>query len=387
MNRLMYRVTNYSSAKISNIRLKVRLESYESISEKFSLDGGATLNIPVTVGGYDDLPDFSSLDLTIEIKPNPDETIEIIKTGEIDVSDGMLVTTILNEEFALGGTGVLRFTIENTGGDEIEILSSLNSGRKASDEVIFYLLDFDGNVLSSEPYKQNLGDGIFNLLNGKSVARIPSGSVFTSGPVSINIPSNAPEFLTVRMEISNIYHDFGKTEQVTMKGLETTHDITMTDTPYTGIVTEILPQTSNGDEDITIKGKAIKRDTGDPKGNVYLKLVLSVGGFERSFSVYTEDDGSFTYTFQPYNGESGVYNVYAIHPELYDKPVQNGFVIKKISVDYEEFNVSLPKNYKQPFKINVTAGEGTEVNNLYIEYNAEDQKDGDFSEGVNIETG
>jgi len=37
------------------------------------------------------------------------------------VAEGMLVLQILNEEFIRGGTGTVRFSLENTGEEEIEV--------------------------------------------------------------------------------------------------------------------------------------------------------------------------------------------------------------------------------------------------------------------------
>jgi len=93
------------------------------------------------VGGYDDLPDIAGLTNTIEITPNAGEKVEIVRSSEIEVGDGMLVLQILNEEFIRGGTGTVRFTLENTGVEEIEITTARNSGSSASNEVIYYLMD------------------------------------------------------------------------------------------------------------------------------------------------------------------------------------------------------------------------------------------------------
>lgn len=130
--------------------------------------------VPVVVGGYDDLPDVASLTTTIEITPAEGEKVEIVRLSTITVGDGMLVLGILNEEFTRGATGSVQFTLENTGGEEIEILTARNSGAQASNEIYFYLLNQDGDVLATQPLKQTHGPMIVTLANKNTVARIPA---------------------------------------------------------------------------------------------------------------------------------------------------------------------------------------------------------------------
>ncbi len=77
----------------------------------------------------------------------------------------------------------------NTDEAEIEIVTALNHGTKASDEALFSLLDADGNVLATLAMQQGLGASVINLGNGKSVARIPAGAIFESAPVQIPVPA------------------------------------------------------------------------------------------------------------------------------------------------------------------------------------------------------
>ena len=83
-----------------------------------------------------------------------------------------------------------------------------------------------------------------------------------------------------------------------MDGLATTHAVTLADTAYYGELLDITPQNSTGDQDIVITGQAVERSTDDPMANVPLKLVITLDGFERSYDVYTGEDGAFTHSFQ-----------------------------------------------------------------------------------------
>jgi len=387
MNRLEYQVENLGAAQVDQIRLRVDVEARDHMSEAFSLEPSAPTVIPVVVGGYDDLPDVAALATTIQVTPNEGEKVEIIRSGRILVSDGMLVLQILNEEFTRGGTGKIWFTLENTGEEEIEILTAKNSGNAASDEVTFYLVDQDDNVLSTLPFKQALGQDIVTLSNGDTVARIPAGGIFTSDAVHIPVPANAPDDVVVRLVVSRIHFHLGGAGQVTMDGLSPTHQVTLVDTSYYGEILTITPQSSKGDEDILITGRGVERATGLPMPQVPLDLVITVKGFDRTYRVFTDGNGDFSYTFTPLAGESGIYRVRAMHPDVLDRPVQGQFVINRVSINPSSINLSIPTNYERTIDIQVSTAEGTGVNNLELVYEEADQPGGVFPEGVHLSLG
>jgi RHS repeat-associated protein len=394
MNRLEYVVENHTPQDIENIRLKVRVNGKDHVSDWFELQP-ATSNsqpaifplVPVVVGGYQDLPDFAPITTTIEYSPNEGETAEIVRSSGIGVIDGMLVLQIENEELVRGGVGKVRFTLENTGEEEIEITLAGGNGQSASNEVIFYLLDKDENVLSTLNFKQALGAGVVTLANGNSVARIPAGGFFTSDTVDLPVPGSAPDDVLVQVSIANLYYHQGRTDQVKMIGLSVMHPVTMKDTSYYGEVSTIDPQSSIGDRDIVITGRAIERSTGQPLGNVPLNLVITVGGFERSNKIFTDSTGTYTYTFKPFAGEAGLYKVRAVHPDLLDRPVQGQFVISRVSVSPGSINLSVPRNYERSISIQVSASEGTEAHNLQLVYAAEDQSEGVLPQGIHLSLG
>ncbi|MCK4542700.1 MAG: RHS domain-containing protein [Spirochaetales bacterium] len=387
MNRLQYTVENFSASTAENIRLKVNVNGKDHISESFSLQPLTSDLISVVVGGYGDLEDVEDLTTSIEITPNAGEKVEIIRTSQIEVGDGMLVLQILNEEFTRGGSGKICFTLENTGKEEIEIVTAKNSGSSASDQITYYLLDEDGNVITSKAFKQGLGEGVITLSNQNTVARIPAGGTFTSASMDIDVPANAPDNVTIQLEITKIYFHHGRTDQVEMNGLTGTHQVTLVETSYYGEVTQITPESPTGDEDIVITGRALERTTDTPMPGIPLNLVITLDGFERSYEVITGDDGIFSHIFTPLEGEGGVYMVRAVHPDLTDRPVHATFTINRVSVTPSSINLSIPKNYEKTVNIGVNTGDGTQVSNLRLVYEELDQPYGAFPQGVHIDVG
>ncbi|MCP4685472.1 MAG: hypothetical protein GY867_08480, partial [bacterium] len=368
-----------------DISLKVDVASHLHTSEPFAMDAGQSVTISVPVGGYATLLDMEDITTTIEITPNAGETVRIRRTSQIAVEDGMMVLRILNEEFTKGATGTVRFTLENTGEEEIEILSATNSGNSSSSQITWYVMDEDDNIITTAKYKQTVGSEIVALSNGNTVARIPAGQIFSSGPTTLTLPATTPDNVTVLLDLSSIYYHHGKTEQVQMGGLSTTHDVTLVETSYYGGITDITPQVSRGDEDIEITGQALDRSDDQPLSGVPLNLVITVNGFERSYEVYTEDDGSFTYTFTPLANEAGIYSVRAVHPDLKDRPVHGQFTITRLTVSPAQINLNITRNYEQTINVQVSTSAGTTVDELRLVYDAADQPQSVLPDGVHME--
>ena len=367
MNRLDYTVKNESASTVTQIILKVLVGGHLHQSEIFSLDAGESKRIPVILGGYSELNDVETLTTTIEITANPGEQAKIIRTREIEVKDSIMVLQILNEEFIRGGVGPVRFTLENSGAADVEIVTAENSSKNPSLDIRYYLVDEDENVLYSKSFQQSLGEDIIMLPNKKSVARITKGSIFTSEPMDLFIPANAPDTVYVRLEIDNIFYHLGQPDEVKMDGTQTRQEISLEDTSYDGHLVSILPEVSKGDKEIIITGRAIDRATGETLVDAPLNLIISVNGFERKFNINTDETGTFTYVFEPLENEAGVYHVHVVHPDLLDRPDQGTFIINQVSIAPSKIKLSIPKNYEQKISINISTENGTRLTNLRLE--------------------
>ncbi len=240
MSRLDYVVKNNGPQGVENVRLKVFVNGLDHYSQVMELHAGAETTAPVVVGGYPELQSITSIQSFIEIIPNEGEKVEIIDIAEIRVLEGMPVLQILNEEFTRGGSGAVRFTLENTGEADLEIITAL-AGGYASDQIRFYLTDRDDNVLSSVPFNQRLGGDAVTLPNGNTIVRIAPGAVFTSEPAELSVPENATDDLVIRMDIDHFHHRVGYGDQVTMEGAGTSNEITIIDTVYYGEIQSVSP--------------------------------------------------------------------------------------------------------------------------------------------------
>ena len=392
MNDLVYVVTSQSSARVDNISIGASVTGNTGInhqchSEVFGIDPGQTMEVPVVVGGYTDLPDVAAVQTALNIAPSTGESVRIsLQSSQVNVGNGMLLLGIVNQQFTRGGTGQVQFTLQNTGEEEIEIVT-MSAGNQSSSDVSFSLLDKDGNVLSSQTYTQNLGEFIENLSGGNSVAVIEPGQTFTSNPVTMDVPISAPDQVTMQLRIANLYYHQGLPDAVSMNGISTRSQISLVDTTYYGQVLSVSPQSSSGNQNIVISGDAVARSTGQPLPNAPLNLVISVNSFRRTYPVYTDSNGLFSYTFTPGALESGTYQVWANNPAILDNSSQAQFTITRVTFSPTSMSLKMPQNYEQSFKIQVATGDGTTVHNLRPAYNQADQSGGTFPQGVHVSIG
>ena len=386
MNNLQYKVTNLGNQAMSNAYLKVKIGVREVSSAVFGLAAGETQVIPVVVGGYADITNPVQLITTVEASPNQGDRADIVRTSSVAVQDGALVLTISPESLTRGTTGNVRFTLENTSDVEIELLTASNSGTVASSDIRYKLLDKDGNVLTAQPFSQSLGN-VITLPNGQTVARIPARGSFTSGVMTLSVPSSAPDSVTLQLEIDNIRYHLGAPEAVSIPGLTGRQQVSLLQTPYYAEVSSVTPASSFGDQNIVISGRAMDRASLQPLGNVALKLYLNVNGFERRFDIFTDTSGNFSYTFTPTASDGGMYNVSVVHPDVIERPVQGQFVIDSVVVSPTLFNLSNLRNYPYTFKLHTTAGTGTTATNVHAVYDAASQASGSLPTGVTVDTG
>lgn len=386
MNRLDFIIENHSSFRAEHVRLKLDISGHNYESEEFSVEGGGTNEISLVVGGHKDLPQSAILSSFIEIMPHEGEKIQIVEENEIEVKEGVPALEVHNEPFVRGGQGRVWFTLENTGDEEIEVIVA--EGEEPSPEVSVTLLDPEGNVLSAAPFRQDTGDGLEALSDRTVIARIPGRKVFTFAPVDLHIPSSVPKDILIQPEISQIHYHLGEADHVAIEGVSTRRQISLVDTSYYGEVLSVTPVSSNGNQDITITGRAGQRGTGASLPGVELNLIItSSRGFERVYRLLTGSNGLFSFPFRPCDGDCGRFSVCAMHPDLLDRPVHGEFVINRMHIDPAVIKLNLAKNYQRTMNVRIDAGQETAVHNVRIEYAREDQPEGLFPVGVFVAPG
>jgi fibronectin type 3 domain-containing protein len=392
MNQLQVQVVNQSASTLNNLRVVVRLpidkqatQFKDHVSQSFTLDAGQTFLVPVVVGGYADLPDPALAQVRVEIAPHEGELVTLAHDQSLEVTEGSLVVGMSTYDFTRGATGKVKLTIENTTETEIELLTATQNGQADSSELRFKILDADGNVLATQPYKQVLGANVVSLPNGQTVARVPAHASYVSDEFTLDVPVTSLTHVRVKLEVDKLRYHTGQPDEVAIEGRGSEKTVSLIDTAYFGETTDVTPVNSFGDQDIVIRGRAIDRASNAPLPNTRLKLVLNQQGFERVFSVLTDNAGDYLYTFKPEMTDSGLYKISTVHPDSTDRPEQKSFTINRVTVGPSPFKLDLPKNLPYSIPLIAKAGPGSAATNLKLTFDAASQPTGQLPAGIGLQ--
>ncbi len=289
-------------------------------------------------------------------------------TGELLVGDSALLLAVETQDLIRNSTGRVRFTLQNPSAIATEIVTARGRGREPSDEVRIRLLDSDGNLLLSQPYKQIDGEEILQQRNGVSVARIVGGGSFTSEWIEVPLAEALPDAVTIEVVVDSFHYRIGYPEHVAIEGMVGSGAGSLAELGYSATVEGIDPSHSFGGEPVVISGMAVERDSGAAMANMPVKVVVAANGFERSATVDSDIVGNYSHTFNPLPGESGLFTVSAIHPEALTRPGQESFTIGQIRMVPGGFNLRQPYDSGQEYdQTRVTAGADSGVSGLRLE--------------------
>lgn len=384
MNRVSVQVTNLSSVTLNATTVGARIGSRDFRSEPFTLAGNATRVVPLVVGGYPDLPNPAALTLVLESKASEGELMRIGRQQQANVVDSALTVGIEAENFTRGGTGRVRLSVENTTDVEVELLTARNFGSNPSDELRLKLIDNDGNLLSTIPYKQATGAGVITLSNGQTVARIAPGQRYVSDVFQMPVPTSAPDRVRLKLEVDKLRYSSGQPEEVSIPGMGSERVVDLVETPYYGEVVSIDPVVSYGNTEVTIQGRAVDRATQAPVPNAPLKIAFNQEGFERLADVVTDGAGAFRYVFKPTLTDAGLYRVGAIHPDMTDRPAQASFTINRVEITPASFKMTVPRNYAYRIEFRAKTGTGSQASNVRVVYAPEYQPSGSLPQGIAV---
>ena len=387
MNRVNVQVSNLAAGSLNSAKVILSVGPRTFQSEEFVLAGNATQVVPVIVGGYADLPASTPMTITVRNEPHEGEQAIVGKIQNVNATDSALVVGMETDNFVRGATGSVRLVVENTSDVEVELLTARNFGSAASNELRLTLLDTDRNLLSSTPYRQATGAGVITVPSGETVARIAPGQRYVSDTFLMPIPGTSPDQVKLRLEVDALRYSTGQPNYVAIPGMGSERSITLSHTPYRGVISSISPVMSFGAQEITILGQALDRGNGDPVRNVPLHIAVNQEGFERLASVTTDESGAFRYVYTPTITDSGLYHVGAIHPDMTDRPQQSQFTINRVSVTPGSFRVTVPRNYGYRIDFRAATGAGAQATNVRLVYLAQYQDSGALTPGIRVEPG
>lgn len=370
MNRLAYTVTNAGAQAVSNVQMQAVVNGAQHFSTNaVTVPAFGSVAVSLAVGGYSNLPDRVMVTNTVLINPNPGEEVRIAGTEQYDVGNNILSAELITTNFTRGGAGSVQFVLRNTGRETVEVLMAKNG--QASPDVRFKLLN--GENLYAVQSVTQIVNGVINR-GTDSLAVIAPGESFIAQAVSINVPTSAPDQVIIKLEIDHLYYGYGYENQITIDGLQTTRKVNLLETPYYATVTNItvIPTNAIG-TNVLVSGQTVNRGSSAPLGNQSLKLVLARDGFERSFDLYSDVYGNWSYTFVPAAGEGGTFKVSAVHPAMTDRPDHGSFQLLNVKISPTYGHLQCPRNREAKLYADVTPVAGLNLTNLNFAFVSEDQ--------------
>ncbi|MCB1764011.1 MAG: hypothetical protein KDI27_12850, partial [Gammaproteobacteria bacterium] len=379
-----FEVSNLSSVPVGGAVLQLQLGTSVYQTESFNLAPEESHTESLVVAGYLDLPSIAPLTTSVSVIQPGGETTRTVRTGNIEVIDGALVAGLLTNNFTRGVSGTVRFTLENTGDQEIGIVTARNFGAIGSDEVKLRLEDTDGNLLATQTVKQVFGENLITLSNGTTLARIAPGAIFTSKPVQIPVPLASPDEVFVKLVVDKVHHAFATPNAIQLPGPTTRQMVRLVDVAYGCSVTGIAPLYSQGGEPIVLTGSTVSTADGSPLPLVPLRLVIRANGFERKYDLYADTAGNYSYTFNPLPWESGIYSVSCIHPDLNDRHESGQFTIGKVFVLPNRVQLFIERNTEEIIPLQIHSAAGTTEKSISLAFDASDQPDGELPPGIQL---
>src|SRR5690554_5056553 len=234
MNKVLFRIDSLDSSLVKQAQLKVGVELNEEtkthLSERFSVESGAYATVPVVIAGYSDLEDYENLSLTLESEPQAGDSLRIHTKLSALASDNGLLIELATEQAVKGASAVLKATITNPGSAPVEVVTAENRGTKPSSSLWVYLETEEGEVIAKTPVNINTGK-VINLSSGHTVFRAEADAREEMPPINIDIPSNAPDKLVIRLQANTIHYHLGYADHAEMRGSTATVRVNTEATP------------------------------------------------------------------------------------------------------------------------------------------------------------
>jgi fibronectin type 3 domain-containing protein len=346
---------------VAEVKLQVGSQTQSSVIGPYSLVAGQPLTVEkVAVAELSSQTSVGVLCSAV-LQPSAGSRIEISRTSTALVEGAGTSLELFNQPLVRGLNSEVQIKINNLGSARMDLVTSRNGG--ASDQIRVLLKDEDGNLLGQASLNQRSGSQVYDT-GSYATARIEPGESFLSQPISLRVPESAPYKVILEAQIDHSYYHYGQNDQVVAPGLQQKLTATIADVSYRPTVQVERAANAQGDkiftqgEAIQLTGVASATADGTPMPHVPVRIGVAVNGFDRFYNVSSAADGSFSYSFQPGSNEVGHYSVWASHPDLSDRSVQDSFDVIAMRLTPDIFNLRIARggSYAVPVKLTNLSG-------------------------------
>ncbi|MBI2412063.1 MAG: hypothetical protein HYV24_02490 [Deltaproteobacteria bacterium] len=337
-------LSSSANLTVSSIEMKIGSSQSNSLSGPFTLVAGNGLTVEKVAATEANAAEQVAV-VTTAVMTSSGATVRVQKSSLANVLGSGTALEIFNDPLVKGGQAKIKLKVNNLGSAQTEFLTSRNNG--PTSEVKVMLKDQDGNLLGQGYLNQRTG----NVVNSGNyaLARLSPGENILTEPVTFDVPASAPYKVVIEAEIQNTYYNYNQSGMVTAPGFRQSIETTMAETSYTASASVAKTVYKQG-EAVTITGQAVSTSAGTPMPLVSVKLGISVKGFDRSYTLSTDEQGNFSYTFTPGSNEAGTYSIWAVHPDVSSRTVQAQFNVVGLEMTptFAEINISKNSTYDIP---------------------------------------
>ncbi|MFA6094242.1 MAG: carboxypeptidase regulatory-like domain-containing protein, partial [Elusimicrobiota bacterium] len=304
----------------------------------------AAVAVPADLAGSGGAGGSSLLRAALTLPSEPGTTAQLVRVFPIQArTPAEPIVEIFSEPLVRGTSPKVRVKVNNRGSAAMELKSAPSS------DVLVQLLTLEGTALSSARLSQT-GNGALTGPSGYFVA-IGAGSGVMLDPVELAVPQGLGASARIAVNIAKAYSGLATDSPVSaLRAFSSTQTYSgVASPPYTATVSAEQPLYDQG-ASVVLLGTAV--DTG---GNLVpgatVQLGVSVRGFERRASSMTDDTGHYSILFSPSPNESGLYTLWAAHPDVTDRSPQSSFTIAGFAFQYGDFTANLTQNAAMQFRV------------------------------------
>ncbi len=262
---------------------------------------------------------------------------KLLSVTEID-RPGVTVDLSTTAVPLAGGYATVRLCINNHGYAEMDIVVSRGS---THGDLFVVVKNEDGLEIGRANFN-GVPEGTRLSADKRAYLTVP-GSGSSCVDVDVLVPETLETGDSVTFEggVRDIYYYLGTGDEMLSGGLTAHMDSGISQSAYFG--TASADKTVYvGDEPVIISGQALDRQTQSPVPEAALKLGFYSRGFKWFEEIVANDQGNFSYTYQPSHGMSGHFVVWAAHPAVFDTLNQAQFGLYRLynSPEYGEIRMS-----------------------------------------------
>jgi len=292
-------------------------------------------------------------------------TLAARRTFDLTLRPAGVRVEVFPEPLIRGVAAQVRLRFTNPGAIPIDLVTAI--GTDPSTDIVVDILDSAGTVLASANLYQRSGAGIYATPSWAKAVIEPNGGTFLTTAIAPVVPLDAPATVFLRGRAVRTYYNYGVAGQVEGPGMTSALVSSQpTETDYRGIVQSDAALYGLGTP-VQLSGMAISNTTGLPVPNAPLKVGIDVRGFPRFYQVISDNDGNFSFPFQPFTNEFGHYTSWAVHPTVSDRPVQAEWEIGGMRMP-SPFSVRMAKNSTLQFDVDVTSLSAIPLTGLAVQW-------------------